>query len=1110
MQLFTLRIAVIVLIDIFAASAGAGTTLVKDLRTSRTEAIWQKTRSLTVVGGIAFFSACNQSNGCELWKTDGTVAGTGLVMDINPGPESASPDSLTAFAGKLFFSAEDGVHGRELWQSDGTADGTRLIDILPGGMGSSPSELAPYGSVLIFQAQGIFGQGSELWRTDGTISGTVLVKNINPFDPGSSLPKHFVAFNGKLYFSAFEPGGGEELWQTDGTEQGTTQVLDVRPGSDSSRPSDFVAIGAMLYFTAEDSQSIGGRELWSTDGTGAGSSLVKTWSTASYRSTPRELVDLAGALYFIVDAPGYGSEPWRSDGTTTGTTLLKDIEPGAAGSSAVGLRTFAGRLWFTANTAANGFELWSSDGTPAGTQMFADLILGTDSSSPVTLTPLDPNRMAFATVGGNKPRGLWLTDGSLAGTLMIKELGATVFDGIYEMVAFAPGALFIARNGTAGQNVWRTDGTPAGTYAVSDVSVITGSDPLLLTAMRGQIYFSADDGVTGRELWSSDGTAQGTRLVKDIDPAFGSNPYSLVANGGSLFFAAQHPSTGYELWISDGTAAGTRLVKDINPGAGSSYPSEITAVGSRVYFVADDGISGGELWRSDGTAAGTTLVKDIWTGIRSSFPSHLTAANGTLYFQAATSAAGAEPWRSDGTDAGTWLLLDTEPGVVSGRPSGFAPVKGRIVFSTSFDGWTTDGTSAGTVKLPVRPASAPDERSNRQCAGGRGTLSEELLFTSNALDGGGIALWRSDGTVSGTTMIKQLPDGFSPSVRHFCSTGAILYFTYDSGDGIRNVWRTDGTASGTVAIASLAPFASSAFDFELAATAEGAFFAAHRPDSGVELWSVPAGSFNAGLEADISPGARSSLPTGLTIAADKLYFVADDGMRGPELYATQLLSKDSTPPVIESVVDGGSLGATGWYRSDVSVRWLAWDEESSITSSVGCTDLLVNSDTAGISSNCTATSTGGTTSRSLVIRRDRSSPNLVCPPNVSLESANPAGAVATFAASATDAVSPVVVLSYQPESASMFPIGTSRVTVTATDEAQNTARCEFVVTVLWRPDGGSGSYLGNETEAGDESDAGLAGISRDREDASPTRCGCNTSGATSLFVLALALVRQRG
>src|SRR5262249_59258231 len=88
---------------------------------------------ITAVGDTTFFAARDNNHGRELWKTDGTAAGTAFVKDINPGRGSSYPEYLTNFQGTLFFTANDEVHGAELWKSDGTAARPGpLKDLRPG------------------------------------------------------------------------------------------------------------------------------------------------------------------------------------------------------------------------------------------------------------------------------------------------------------------------------------------------------------------------------------------------------------------------------------------------------------------------------------------------------------------------------------------------------------------------------------------------------------------------------------------------------------------------------------------------------------------------------------------------------------------------------------------------------------------------------------------------------------------------------------------------------------------------------------------------------------------------------------------------------------------
>jgi ELWxxDGT repeat protein len=62
-----------------------------------------------------FFVAYTTGRGFELWKSDGTTAGTTQVQAIAPGLAGSDPRSLIAVGRQLFFSANDGTSGRELW-----------------------------------------------------------------------------------------------------------------------------------------------------------------------------------------------------------------------------------------------------------------------------------------------------------------------------------------------------------------------------------------------------------------------------------------------------------------------------------------------------------------------------------------------------------------------------------------------------------------------------------------------------------------------------------------------------------------------------------------------------------------------------------------------------------------------------------------------------------------------------------------------------------------------------------------------------------------------------------------------------------------------------------
>ena len=95
---------------------------------------WLYPSNLTNVNGTLFFSADDGTNGSELWKSDGTAAGTVLVKDIRPGSQRLYPEQPDERERHAVLRGRRRHDGPELWKSDGTAAGTVLVkDINPGG-----------------------------------------------------------------------------------------------------------------------------------------------------------------------------------------------------------------------------------------------------------------------------------------------------------------------------------------------------------------------------------------------------------------------------------------------------------------------------------------------------------------------------------------------------------------------------------------------------------------------------------------------------------------------------------------------------------------------------------------------------------------------------------------------------------------------------------------------------------------------------------------------------------------------------------------------------------------------------------------------------------------
>ena len=172
--------------------------------------------AILFTAGIALLTACGGGSGGG--DSGGSGSGAG------------SPSSVR------YFSANDGVNGAELWKTDGTEAGTVMVkDINTTGSGSNPFGFTVLNGTTYFAANDGMN-GLELWKTDGTTAGTVMVRDINAAAGTGSNPFGFTVFNGALYFNAGDGATGRELWKTDGTAAGTRLVRDINPGT--ARPND--------------------------------------------------------------------------------------------------------------------------------------------------------------------------------------------------------------------------------------------------------------------------------------------------------------------------------------------------------------------------------------------------------------------------------------------------------------------------------------------------------------------------------------------------------------------------------------------------------------------------------------------------------------------------------------------------------------------------------------------------------------------------------------------------------------------------------------------------------------------------------------------------------
>ena len=874
-----------------------------------------------LLGNAVLFSAADDDNGRELWRTDGTPGGTYRLSDVCPGEcgyvtgfvEQLGPRVLfgawdgdsnglwvsdgtaagttqlvdgvefyraaaappVAIGNRVFFAGQDAQHGVELWVSDGTAAGTHLVaDLVPGANGSNPLWLTAFRGKIFFATTGAVDRA--LWYSDGTAAGTGALSG--PWQAGGLRPSGLGVVGNRLLFTAAAGNLGDELWQTDGTQAGTSPVADLTPGPASSSFALPRVVGGRYYTIVRAGSSR--QELWVSDGTRKGTRQLTTLKPQNaFFDTNNAPMALSGPalgsrLVFRANDGKHGVEPWITDGTAKGTRLLKDVCPGTCSGGGEPLLALGNRL-LIAGSDSRGKELWITDGTENGTMIVADLCAGACSASPVAHGTLGAKAIVGAreaTLGSQ----LWSTDGSAAGTQRLTDFATTDLSALVpQLVAVVNGAMVLAvYDSQLGWEPWRTDGTAAGTYLVRDLATADsgGSFPSGLRAAGNGIFFFANDGLHGSALWHSDGTGPGTRLVAEhvlpsnLSPA---SSFNAAAVGATLYFASMAGNGPYgALWKSDGTREGT--VPVVDAGFRSFYRGVLAATDTTVFFQGFDAAHGFGLWKSDGTAAGSAPVAP---GVIVD-PGQLTAVGNRLYFVAdGSSADKVALWVTDGSDANTQRLADFDgnlDGLTIGHLTAHA---GRLLFvaGTEHDRiqelWTSDGTAAGTQRLATLDGWISEMPHSIVSVGPRAFVfgQSRTLIT--------------DGTVVGTQLVAGVvAEDYGLDAIAFKE---FAYYALRTPDGFQ-LWRTDGTTAGTGAVLDAdgnpiaAPASFGVLDGRLV-------FVNYR---GPELLLWESDGTAEGTRPLLSRENTASIyPWELVTAGDRLYFPWVDPATGWELWA---------------------------------------------------------------------------------------------------------------------------------------------------------------------------------------------------------------------------------
>ncbi|MCO6494643.1 MAG: T9SS type A sorting domain-containing protein [Bacteroidetes bacterium] len=458
---------------------------------------------------ISFQPSYAQITGLTVEK----ISPEGVVVNLD------NFDDYVIFKDKLFFFGRMADSGRwELWVSDGTEAGTQNTNTVKSfkySATNSPlhSMIATNDFFLFREDKDTFwvengsvksGVREKLWVSDGTTTGTKLITKFDTIFPQNLAFDRMATINNKVLIKAC-PGNNNidecQLWITDGTDEGTEKIKD---------------------------------------------SIIVQFDSKNYKYKDK--------LYFFGINSKYGEELWVTDGTSIGTHIVKDINPGIAGcnctTGSYSFFTYKDELYFMGDDGS-GFYFWHTDGTEEGTRKISkdyNYSLGFLASSK---SYIFNNKIFFVGNNGSYGNELWISDGTVVGTKMFKDinLGAnSAFSTISEFQEF-----------------------------------------------NGKLYFGADDGIHGNELWVSDGTAQGTHIVTDlVEGANSLAPSEYFVLNNNLYCLVGANNMYGRVIKTDGSAGGTMFVPGIDIGNAVNIRNSFVYNG-RLFIKANINGSGGNI-----------------------------------------------------------------------------------------------------------------------------------------------------------------------------------------------------------------------------------------------------------------------------------------------------------------------------------------------------------------------------------------------------------------------------------------------------------------------------------------------------------------------------------
>jgi len=641
------------------------------------------------------------------------------------------------------------------------------INLKGNNFSSFPKNLIEYNSKLYFSATS--EDNTKLWEYDPA-KDTVVYYDFSANK--DSKPRDFVKARGLLYFIALNENGVRNIWSFNGT--------DISICNTKKPVYEIISYKDNVYCYIDDSTSRKGFGMLGEHNEII--SILTGCDFRTYKDSPSFIVFNEKLYFYALACDGNYYQFWEYNGIDAPKAIYEFRQ------AISNCYVFKDKLYFQTYDTEHGYELWTYNGTDEP-YMVADLFPGKHSSYPQKFTAFNDKLYFY---GDNEVSALWEYDGTNDPVMIQDAIG----NG--DITVFKNSLYFKGQpESSYGSSLYKYNGV-----AFTEVFTSQNNSFNEFYTMQDKLFFTSTAENKGTELWVYDGT-NNPQLVCDINTGTGSSaPKNLYAGTDKLYFSADDGIHGRELWEYNGTDIPE--LHNLNEKINIQYeplrievgsdPANFLEFNGKLYFSAEDSIYGNELWQYDSE---NFHVFDLWES-RSSFPVDLIEYNNKMYFCSKTQNNGNRLWVSDGTGTPSEIVGDYSISTRNGIPT-LVTFNNKIYFYSVkddvFNIWEFNGTDAPKRILEIAQT-AQDEFSKHSYILDIFEFNNKLYSIISEY-GIGTSMWEYNGV---ETPIKLIT-----FTEYFATNTTIqkavfqdnLYFTINNGKNSNSLWMFNGNTPPT-------------------------------------------------------------------------------------------------------------------------------------------------------------------------------------------------------------------------------------------------------------------------------------------------------------------------